>query len=189
MLAREGPCHFAELLNRPELAPPRRPAPRARLPRRQQPVRGKTGLFARRFASTDLRSPARPAPGRLPARLAFALRLRFSRSSDGKRLGGGGTRRVRRGCELCCGLELIPHRTLASLAKRNTCARSRSRLRRRHSRLGRPDYCATDRIDTPRQNLRRLNYVVRFESQGSATRLQIPSWILDASRREMEELV
>ena len=65
MLAREGPCHFADLLNRPELAPLRRPAPRARLPRRQQPVRGKTGLFARRFASTDLRSPARPGPGGL----------------------------------------------------------------------------------------------------------------------------
>ena len=69
MLAREGPCHFAELLYRPELEPThlvwRRPAPGARLPCRQQPVRGKTGLFARRFASTDLRSPARPGPGGL----------------------------------------------------------------------------------------------------------------------------
>ena len=108
MLAREGPCHFAELLYRPELEPThlvwRRPAPGARLPCRQQPVRGKTGLFARRFAtyrvalSLHVAASARRRPQR-PGCVAAALPARGNQRSQPRRGDGNGLARGAQGPE------------------------------------------------------------------------------------------
>ena len=109
MLAREGPCHFAELLYRPELEPThlvwRRPAPGARLPCRQQPVRGKTGLFARRFdthrfALSYSARRARRARGERPARAHDARAATGLPAAPGACGADGAQRAISAGCWL-----------------------------------------------------------------------------------------